>query len=196
MEGATMDAMKPFSALWRAMILGPVLASATPFAIFYVALSELDNLLRDRPQGINIGEEALMVIILTPIAALSAYPLALGWLRRPWGGYWGALCNGAFLGAVWTVIGTVLARVYTGTRVGTAIGNPNLEDLVVHCTLIGIPLGMAHAAAFWIFLQRLEAAQHGEPGPTMKAIGIMVLAYLALAWGQFGIFAGIGAVLG
>lgn len=177
-------------AILSGMLLGPMLALVTPSAILVLALGELGNILAGQRQGLAVGEQAAAAVVLLPAAWLIGFPAALAWLRWPWGGYLGALFQGGLMGLGWAALGTHGAQLWRAERLGlTQITPPGLSDILTNAALVGIPLGMATAAAFWISLER-------RAGGSRRRVGIRLTTLLLLAWVQFALVAALGAYLG
>ena len=176
-------------AVLAAMLLGPVLALLTPSVILVLALGELGNILSGQRQGVAVGELAAAALVLLPAAWLTGLPLALAWLRWPWGGYLAALFQGGLLGLGWTFLGSHGAQIWRAERLGlAAVLPPKTGDILIHAALVGIPLGMATAAAFWIALER-------RAGGSRRRVGVRITTLILLAWLQFALVGALGAFL-
>lgn len=161
-------------AIRSAVILGPWLSLLSSIAFFPFALADLIS------RDLGIWPLAVIALCLSPIATITAAPLAKAWLQNPWGDYWGALINGSLLGIAWTAVGLIIAGLLPGQLVGD-FGPSALAELALFCIAVGIPFGMAHAAVFWVALQRNIAAERGIRLPKQRT-GEVLIAAVVLPW--------------
>lgn len=151
--------------LLHSMALGPLLGLlAAP--LFAVSLFHL-MVSRD-----GLEWYGLITVGLAPVAVMTSAPLARIWLRYQTGAFFGAVASGCLVGIAWGFAANAALTVLL----------PDQDLSAAFPVSVGLPLGGAHAAVFWISLNYRATPSSQRSNALKLQLLVLVAVSLPLLW--------------